>query len=169
MKKHILYLTLLLSIFAFAQDEDKAKETEVKEEAAETTEESDELSLDAGGEEGLMDMDLDALLNVEVTSVSKKAEPMFKAASAIFVVTADDIKRMGARTIPEALRVVPGLYVAQMNASNYEISARGFPGLYNNKLLVLIDGRTVYTPTFAGTYWDMQDYVMEDIARIEVR
>ncbi|MCJ8330655.1 MAG: TonB-dependent receptor, partial [Lentisphaeria bacterium] len=117
---------------------------------------------------GSLDLSLDDLFNLEVTSVSKKAEPLFKAASAIHVVTAEDIKRIGARSIPEALRYVPGLIVSRISANRWEISVRGFGGAYTNKLLVLMDGRTLYTPTFGGVFWNQHHTNMDDIERIEV-
>src|SRR4029079_6815242 len=89
-------------------------------------------------------------------------------AASVFVLTSEDIKRSGATSIPEALRMVPGVHVARSNAHTWAISIRGFNAQYSNKLLVLIDGRSVYTPTFSGVYWDAQDYVLEDIDRIEV-
>ncbi len=113
-------------------------------------------------------MSLEDLVHVEVTSINKRAERASEAAAAIFVITSEDIRRSGAKTIPEALRMAPGLIVAQVDSNSWAISARGFNGQFSDKLLVLMDGRTLYTPMFAGTYWDVQDYVMEDIDRIEV-
>jgi len=111
---------------------------------------------------------LEDLMNIEVTSVSKKEQKMSKTASAVFVITADDIARSGATNIPDLLRMVPGVEVAQINSSKWAISIRGFNGQYSNKLLVLIDGRTVYTPMLSGVFWDAQDMFLEDIERIEV-
>ena len=105
---------------------------------------------------------------MEVTSVSKKNERLSEAAAAIFVVTKEDIRRSGANHIAEVLRIVPGLNVAQLDANKWAISARGFNHLYANKLLVLVDGRSVYSPLFSGVHWDAQDFVLEDIERIEV-
>ncbi|MBW2500750.1 MAG: TonB-dependent receptor [Deltaproteobacteria bacterium] len=116
----------------------------------------------------LTDLSLEELMNVEVTSVSKKAQSKSDTAAAITVITAEDIRRGGFTLIPEALRTVPGLQVARVDANRWAISARGFNSLFANKLLVLIDGRSVYTPTFGGTYWDVQDYPIEDVERIEV-
>jgi iron complex outermembrane receptor protein len=116
----------------------------------------------------LADMSLEELMNVEVTSVSKKAQSKTSTAAAITVITQEDIRRGGFTVIPEALRTVPGLEVARVDASRWAISARGNNSLFANKLLVLIDGRSVYTPTFGGTYWDAQDYPIEDVERIEV-
>ena len=123
---------------------------------------------DSDTDDDLMDLDLGALLDMEVTSVSKKAEPLFKASSAIFVITADDIKKMGATSIPEALRAAPGVQVQRLTSYGYQITIRGFNGLFGNKLLVMVDGRTVYTPSFSGVHWDMLDINMVDIAQIEV-
>jgi iron complex outermembrane receptor protein len=116
----------------------------------------------------LTDKSLEDLMNIKVTSVSKKEEKLSRAASAIFVITAEDIRRSGATNIPDLLRMVPGVDVAQINANSWAISARGFNHQFSDKLLLLIDGRTVYTPLFAGVYWDTQDVPLEDIERIEV-
>jgi len=111
---------------------------------------------------------LEELMDIQVTSVSKGEEDFSKAASAIFVLTQEDIRRSGVNTIPEALRMVPGVHVAQIDSSTWAISARGFNSRFANKLLVLIDGRSTYTHVFSGTFWDEQDMVLEDIERIEV-
>ncbi len=111
---------------------------------------------------------LEELMDVNVTSVSRKAEPLARTAAAITVITAEDIRRSGVTSVPEALRLVPGLEVARFNAGSWAISARGFNSTAANKLLVLIDGRTVYSPLFSGTFWEIQDLVLDDIARIEV-
>lgn len=116
----------------------------------------------------LTDLSLEALMNLEVTSVSKKEELAQHAAAAVFVLTNEDIRRSGATSIPEALRLVPGLNVARIDSSRWAITARGFNGLFASKLLVLIDGRSVYTPLFSGVNWDVQDTVLEDVDRIEV-
>src|SRR5476649_1971928 len=99
------------------------------------------------GQAGLGDASLEQLLNVEVTSVSKKEQKLSRTAAAVFVITPEDIRRSGARNIPDLLRIVPGLDVAQINDNTWAISSRGFNGQYSNKLLVLVDGRVVYTPT----------------------
>src|ERR1700683_2504133 len=108
------------------------------------------------------------LMNVEVTSVTRHPERLIEAASAIQVITQEDIRRSGATSIPEALRLADNLQVAQKNAHDWAISARGFNAALGNKLLVMIDGRTVYTPLYSGVFWDVQDYLLEDIDRIEV-
>src|SRR5713226_7844275 len=111
---------------------------------------------------------LEELMEMDITSVSKRAEPLFEAAAAVYVITADDIKRFGAKSIPEALRLAPNLQVAQVDSRQWAISARGFNGTSANKLLVLIDGRAVYTPLYAGVFWDVQEVPLADIDRIEV-
>ncbi|MCP4254708.1 MAG: TonB-dependent receptor [Candidatus Scalindua sp.] len=105
---------------------------------------------------------------MEVTSVSKKPEKLSDSAAAVFVITQEDIRRSGATHIPDLLRMVPGLQVAQMDASKWVVTSRGFGDRFANKLLVLIDGRSVYTPLFSGTYWDVQNYLLADVERIEV-
>ena len=105
---------------------------------------------------------------MEVTSVSKKEQKISEAASAVFVITSEDIARSGANDIPDLLRMVPGVEVAQINSSKWAISIRGFNGQYSNKLLVLVDGRTVYTPMLSGVFWDAQDVLLDNIDRIEV-
>jgi len=116
----------------------------------------------------LQGMSIDQLTNLQVTSVSKRPEPLSDAASAIYVITHDEIIRSGARTLPEILRLAPNLQVAAITASSYAITARGFNGNAADKLLVLIDGRSVYTPLFGGVLWDEQTVPPEDIERIEV-
>ncbi len=116
----------------------------------------------------LSELSLEELMDVEVVSVSRRAGPISAAAAAVFVLTREDLRRSGATTIPEALRLVPGLQVARIDANKWAISARGFNGRFANKLLVLLDGRTVYTPLFSGVLWDVQDTLLEDVERIEV-
>jgi iron complex outermembrane receptor protein len=111
---------------------------------------------------------LEDLMNIDVTSVSKKAQKTSETSAAVFVISAEDIRRSGALNIPDLLRMVPGLDVAQIDGSQWAISARGFNGQYSNKLLVMIDGRTVYTPVFVGVFWDSQNVPLESIERIEV-
>lgn len=118
--------------------------------------------------EQLLAMSLAELANVEVTSVSKTSEKANEAAAAVFVITNEDMKRSGATTLPEALRMVPGVHVAQAGSHDWAVSVRGFNSQFANKLLVLIDGRTVYNPMFSGTFWEVQDTLLEDIDRIEV-
>src|SRR2546426_4869145 len=116
----------------------------------------------------LADLSLEELANLEVTSVSRRAERLSDAPASVFVITGDDIRRSGATSLPEALRLAPNLEVARVDSRQYAISARGFNNTIANKLLVLIDGRTVYTPLFSGVFWDAQDTLLEDVDRIEV-
>ncbi|MDB5934883.1 MAG: TonB-dependent receptor [Massilia sp.] len=116
----------------------------------------------------LSDLSLEQLSNLVVTSVSRQEEKLARAAASITIISASDIRRSGARTLPEALRLAPNLQVARVDARNYAITARGFNSPFENKLLVLIDGRSVYSPLFSGVFWDAQDLVMDDIERIEV-
>lgn len=115
-----------------------------------------------------LDMSLQELADIEVTSVSKRSEKASEVAAAIHVITQEDIKNSGATSIPEVLRLAPGIQVARAGAHEWAISARGFNAQFANKLLVLIDGRTVYTPLFSGVFWDVQDTLLEDVDRIEV-
>ncbi|HEX7053490.1 MAG TPA: TonB-dependent receptor [Burkholderiales bacterium] len=116
----------------------------------------------------LADLSLEELANVPVTSVTRRPEPLKDAAASIYVITAEEIRRSGVRTLPEALRLAPNLTVARIDAGQYAITARGFNNAVGNKLLVLVDGRTLYTPVFSGVFWDQQDVVLEDVERIEV-
>jgi iron complex outermembrane receptor protein len=116
----------------------------------------------------LTELSLEELMNVEVTSVSKKPERRWEAPAALYVITQEDIRRSGVTSIPEALRLAPGVHVARIDANKWAVSIRGFSGRFTNKLLVLMDGRSVYTPLFGGVYWDVQDTMLEDIERIEV-
>jgi len=116
----------------------------------------------------LMDMSLEELIVLQVTSASRTPTSLLKTTAAIYVITADDIRHSGASSIPELLKMVPGLTVAQFDSNRWAISARGFNGQYANKLLVMIDGRSVYTPFFSGVLWDAQDLVLAEIERIEV-
>lgn len=117
---------------------------------------------------GLTELSLEALMDIQVTSVSKRPQKLSESAAAIFVLTQEDIRRSGMNSIPELLRMVPGLDVAQVDGNVWAISSRGFNNRYTNKLLVLIDGRSVYTTTSAGVNWDVQNLVLEDVERIEV-
>jgi len=117
------------------------------------------------------DLSIEELANIQVMSVSKKPERLQDAPASVFVITPEDIRRAGARSLPEALRLAPNLQVAQSSGYGYAISARGLNGSNNsapNKLLVMIDGRSVYAPLFSGVFWDMQDLMLEDVERIEV-
>jgi iron complex outermembrane receptor protein len=116
----------------------------------------------------LSQMSLEQLMNVQVTSVSRRPQKLIQAAAAIQVITGEDIRRFGATSLPEALRLADNLEVAQISAHDWAISARGFNANLANKLLVLIDGRAVYTPLYGGVLWNVQDYPLSDIERIEV-
>ena len=116
----------------------------------------------------LKQLTLEQLGNVEVTTLSKAPEQVWKTAAAVYVITQEMIRRSGATSIPEALRLAPGVEVARIDANKWSIGIRGFGSRLNRGVLVLIDGRSVYTTLIAGTYWEVQDTVMEDIDRIEV-
>ncbi len=116
----------------------------------------------------LADLSIEQLMNESVTSVSKKETDLAHSPAAISVITGDDIRRLGITSIPEALRLVPGLEVARISANQWAVSSRGFNQQYSNKVLVMMDGRSIYTPSFGGVFWDAQDMVMEDLERIEV-
>jgi iron complex outermembrane receptor protein len=118
--------------------------------------------------QNLADLSFEELANLEITSVSKRAQRLSDAAASIFVITSEDIRRSGATSLAEALRLAPNLQVAQSSASAYAISARGMNNNVANKLLVMIDGRSVYTPLYSGVFWDVQDVVLEDVERVEV-
>jgi iron complex outermembrane receptor protein len=124
-----------------------------------------------GAQTGLPDLtsiSLEDLMQIEVTSVSKKDQKLARVAAAVYVLTQEEIRRAGHNSLPEALRMVPGLQVARTDSNKWAISARGFNGVFAANLLVLIDGRSVYTPLFSGVYWDLQDVALEDVERIEV-
>ncbi|MDF3056124.1 MAG: TonB-dependent receptor, plug [Rariglobus sp.] len=114
------------------------------------------------------DMNIMELLNEPVTSVSKKESPFEESAAAIFVINQEDIRRSGLTSLPELFRLVPGANVARVHSNEWAVSVRGFNDQYANKLLVLIDGRSVYSPMFGGVYWNAQDMILEDLDRIEV-
>ncbi|HEV8691573.1 MAG TPA: TonB-dependent receptor, partial [Ideonella sp.] len=113
-------------------------------------------------------LSLEELSNIEITSVSKRAERLSDAPTSVFVITAADIRRSGAVNLPEALRLAPNLQVVRSSAGVYTVTARGFAGNSANKMLVLIDGRSVYSPLYSGVFWDVQDVMLEDVERIEV-
>lgn len=116
----------------------------------------------------LVELSLEQLADIVVTSVAGREQRLAEAAASIYVISGEDIRRAGATSLPEALRLAPNLDVARVDANQYVISARGFASTSSNKMLVLIDGRTVYTPLFSGTFWEAQDLLLEDIDRIEV-
>ena len=117
------------------------------------------------------DLSIEELANIDVTSVSRRPERLQDAPASVFVITAEDIRRSGARSLTEALNLAPNLHVARQSNAGYYISARGMNGTSNstpNKLLVMIDGRSVYSPLFSGMLWDEPDVMLEDVERIEV-
>jgi len=116
----------------------------------------------------LADASLEDLMNIEVTTVSKKEQKLSQAAAAVYVITQEDIRRSGMTSIPDLLRMVPGLDVAQIQGGAWAVTARGFNNEYANKLLVMVDGRSVYSPMDGGVPWEEQDTLLEDIDRIEV-
>lgn len=118
--------------------------------------------------ENLAGLDIDELARIEITSVSRKAEPIANATAAVAVLTREDIRRSGASTLPDVLRLVPGLHVARVGARDWAVSARGFNQQSANKLLLLVDGRSVYSPIFAGVFWDALAFPIDEIERIEV-
>ena len=118
--------------------------------------------------EDLTELSLEDLMDIEITSVSKRSQKISEAAAAVFVITSEDIRRSGATSIPEILRMAPGIHVAKIDANKWAVTSRGFNGRFANKLLVLMDGRNVYTPLFSGVFWDVQDTLIDDIDRIEI-
>jgi iron complex outermembrane receptor protein len=116
----------------------------------------------------LKELSMEELGDIRVTTQTKEPEEIWQTPAAISVLTQDDIRRLGATNIPELLRMLPGVFVGTVNSSNWAVSVRGFTSNFSRSLLVLIDGRSVYTPLFGGVYWGVQDVVLEDIDRIEV-
>lgn len=116
----------------------------------------------------LADLSLEQLSSIEVTSVGKRVQRLADVAGSVYVINQEDIRRSGATSLPEVLRLAPNLQVARADAAQYAITARGFASVLANKILVLIDGRTVYSPLFSGVFWEVEDVVLEDIDRIEV-
>lgn len=116
----------------------------------------------------LLQMSLEDLGKIKITTVSRKSESWSSAAAAVYVITQEDLRRSGVNSLPEALRMAPGLDVARANSRQWAISSRGFNDLFANKLLVLMDGRTIYTPLFSGVFWEDTDTLLEDVDRIEV-
>ena len=123
---------------------------------------------ETSGPQDLKRLSLEELSNIEVTTLSKEPEKASQVPSAIYVITGDDIQRSGVTTIAEALRLAPGVEVARIDSDKWSIGIRGFGSRLSRSVLVLIDGRTVYTTLLAGTYWEVQDTLLEDIDRIEV-
>ncbi|MCU1382586.1 MAG: TonB-dependent receptor, plug [Acidobacteria bacterium] len=116
----------------------------------------------------LADVPIEDLMNIQITSASRKVQPAADVAAAVYVITSDDIRHSGLTTIPDLLRLAPGVDVAQVNSNKWAVSIRGFNGVFANKLLVLVDGRTIYDRAFAGVSWEAEDLMVDDIDRIEV-
>ena len=116
----------------------------------------------------LLDLPIEELMKVQVTTASRHSQKLAEIPAAVFVITQDDIRRSGATSIPEALRMAPGVEVARIGTDKWAINIRGFNGRFADKLQVLIDGRSVYNPLFSGVQWEQLDTFMEDIERIEV-
>lgn len=114
------------------------------------------------------DLSLEDLVKTDITSVSRKTQSLADVAAAAFVISSEDIRRSGAQALPDVLRMAPGIEVAQIDSGRYAVSARGFNGRFANKLLVLVDGRSIYSPLFAGVVWELDPVPLEDIERIEI-
>ena len=125
---------------------------------------ADEISKNAS----LGELSIEELMDVEVTLASRRPERLAETAAASYVLTGEELDRLGIRSLPDALRLVPGMQVGRVDANKWVVSARGFPGLFANKLLVLIDGRTVFTPLVSGVFWESQDIVFDDVEHIEI-
>jgi len=123
---------------------------------------------ESGSVDALKKMSVEELMRVEITSVSRREETLRDAAAAVSVISRETLRRSGAETVPDALRMVPGIHVGQQTASSWAVGGRGFSSVTSEKLLVLSDTRSIYTPLFSGVLWDVQDYLFEDVERIEV-
>jgi iron complex outermembrane receptor protein len=123
---------------------------------------------ETSGQQSLKNLSLEELGRVEVTTVAKEPEQVWKTSAAIYVITQDDIERSGATSLPEVLRLAPGVEVARISGNKWSIGIRGFGSRLSRDVLVLIDGRAVYTTLLAGTYWEVQNVVLDDVERIEV-
>ena len=116
----------------------------------------------------LANLSFEQLSQIQVTTAAKRPEPLADTPAAVYVLTGDEIHRLGVTTLPEALRYVPGIDVGMIDASHWAVAARGFNGQFANQLLVMMDGRSIYNPSFGGVFWNAQDYLLEDLDRIEV-
>ncbi len=168
-------IVVLFSVCAFLQAIRSAT-IHAQDASAENDRASSEKNKSKSGND-FLDMDIEQLrttsvaapsFDVEVTSVTKSESTVGRSPAAIYVITSEMIRRSGCTTIPDLLRMVPGMDVAQMNSHTWAVSCRGFNGQFSDKLLVLIDGRSVYNQLYGGVYWDVQDMLLEDIERIEV-
>ncbi len=119
-------------------------------------------------ENDILDLDLSSLMQIQITSAGRKAQNLADVPAAVYVISQEDIHNSGVTSIPEALRMVPGLQVARISSNKWAIASRGFNGTFSNKLLVQIDGRSVYAPSYSGVYWDVQNVMLEDVDRIEI-
>lgn len=126
------------------------------------------LAVEKNPDNHFLNLSIEELMNVKVTTASRRPQKLNEVAAAVFVITQDDIRRSGATNIPDALRMAPGVQVERIGTNKWAVSIRGFNGRFSNKLQVLMDGRSVYSPLFSGTVWNQQDTLMEDIERIEV-
>src|SRR5206468_3555673 len=129
---------------------------------------ADDPTAPTAGESRLTRLSLEELGNTEVTTVSKEPVNVNRTPAAIYVINQEDIRRSGATSIPEVLRLVPGVEVSRIDSNKWALGVRGFGSSLSRSVLVLIDGRSVYTPLFAGVFWNVQDTLLEDIDRIEV-
>ncbi|HRX79129.1 MAG TPA: TonB-dependent receptor plug domain-containing protein, partial [Pirellulaceae bacterium] len=178
MKEFICRLALLLVLATQVVDQGLAQDVRAESSAPISANISDlESDADFDPLDELLDLSLEELsrtrvvapaLQQVVTTVSRQESTVARTAAAVFVITPEMIRRSGARNVPELLRLVPGLQVAQIDSNKWAISIRGLNQRFANKLLVQIDGRTVYTPLFGGVYWDAQYIMLEDVERIEV-
>src|SRR5712671_4387043 len=125
-------------------------------------------ALPSGKSEDLANASIENLMNMQVSSVSRRQKELRSTSAAVYVITSDDIRRSGITDIADLFRMVPGMNVAQSTSSVWAVSARGFNAQYSTKLLVTVDGRSVYDPSFSGVFWNLQNLVLEDIDRSEV-
>ncbi len=149
-------------------NDDESGDDESGDDESDDDESDDFLDLFEGGLESLGNISFVPAMDVEVSTVSRTESTVARSPAAVFVITNEMIRRSGVRSVPQALRLAPGVHVARMDASTWSISIRGNNSRFANKLLVQIDGRSVYTPMFAGVFWDVQDVLLEDVERIEV-
>lgn len=171
-------LTLLLVFWgSLALGQELATSRGADGDTPDSVKESRDATVEVNTDEDILDLDIEELgkvdivvpsFDVEVTSVTRSESTVGKSPAAVFVVTQEMIRRSGATSVPEALRLVPGLQVARIDAHTWAISSRGFNLRFSSKLLVLIDGRSVYTPLYSGVFWETQDLILQDIQRIEV-
>src|SRR3569833_240343 len=116
----------------------------------------------------LSSLNLEQLTRIEVSTASRREQTLFGTPAAVYVITHEELMRSGATSVPEALRMVPGIEVAQIDANKWAVSARGFNSRFANKMLIMIDGRSIYNPVYSGTLWDQNGLLLDDIDRIEI-